>query len=59
MRDSSALYSYGRYGCSETCIRIFSEIRTRLYQELACGEFDPKVYTEYITRKYSDLYGLK
>ena len=24
----------------------------------ACGTFDPTVYTDYLTRKYSELYGL-
>ena len=24
----------------------------------ACGDFDPTVYTDYLTKKYSELYGL-
>ena len=24
----------------------------------ACGDFDPTVYTDYLTGKYSELYGL-
>ena len=37
--------------------KILSNFSGSLHREV-CGEFDAKYYTDYLTKKYSELYGL-